>query len=106
MSVIDEERMSNALLFLSETDDSYAIAKADMLRGELLAKRARARVFVTSEGSVEARKAGAEIHVEVCAEDDELIRATLEFEALRAKRQRAEIVIDVWRSLEASRRKS
>jgi len=61
---------------------------------------------VTSEGSVEARKAGAEIHADVTAADDELIRATVEFEALRAKRQRAEIVIDVWRSLEASRRKS
>jgi len=36
MSVIDEERMSNALNFLAESDDSYAIAKADMLRGELL----------------------------------------------------------------------
>lgn len=92
--------------FLAETDDSYAIAKADMLRGEILAKRARARVFVTGEGSVEARKAAAEIHTEVTAADDELIRATLEFEGLRAKRQRAEIVIDVWRSLEASRRKS
>jgi hypothetical protein len=92
--------------FLAETDDSYAIAKADMLRGEILAKRARARVFVTGEGSVEARKAAAEIHAEVTAADDDLIRATLAFEGLRAKRQRAEIVIDVWRSLEASRRKS
>ena len=91
--------------FLAETDDSYAIAKADMLRSEILAKRARARVFVGSEGSVEARKAVAETHSEVTAADDELIRATLEFEGLRAKRQRAEIVIDVWRSLEASRRK-
>jgi hypothetical protein len=106
MSVIDEERMSNAMEFLATTDQDYAIAKADMLRGELLAKRARARIFITSEGSVEARKAGAEIHVEVCAADDELIRATLEFEALRAKRQRAELVVEVWRSLEASRRKA
>lgn len=106
MSVIDEDRMSNALTFLAETDDSYAIAKADMLRGEILAKRARARIFSGAEGSVEARKALAETHAEVTAADDELIRATLEFEALRAKRQRAEIVIDVWRSLEASRRKS
>lgn len=94
------------MTFLAESDDSYAIAKADMLRGEILAKRARARVFVTGEGSVEARKAAAEIHGDVTTADEELIRATLEFEGLRAKRQRAEIVIDVWRSLEASRRKS
>jgi hypothetical protein len=95
-----------ALLFLSESDERFAKAKTELLHSEIIAKRCRARIFSGAEGSVEARKALAETHLEVTAADDELIRATLEFEALRAKRQRAEIVIDVWRSLEASRRKS
>lgn len=99
--------MENAMSFLAESDDSFAIAKTDVLRAEILCKRARARIFATAEGSsVEARKSASEVHKDVIEADDELIRATLEFESLRAKRQRAEIVIDVWRSIEASRRKT
>ena len=92
--------------WLAESDDSYAIAKTDVLRAEILAKRARARVFATGEGGVEARKNAAEVHTDVIAADDELLRATLEHETLRAKRQRAELLIDVWRSCEASRRRA
>jgi hypothetical protein len=99
--------MENAMGFLAETDADYAIAKTDVLRAEILAKRSRARVFMTAEGSsVEARKSAAETHGDVISADDELIRATLEYESLRAKRQRAELLIDVFRTVEASRRKS
>jgi hypothetical protein len=98
--------MENAMSWLAETDADYAIAKTDVLRAEILAKRIRAKVFMLKEGSIEARKAFAENEGEVVAADDELLRATLEYESLRAKRQRAELLIDVWRSVESSRRKS
>lgn len=91
--------------FLAETDIPFAEAKTNLLRAEILAKRARARIFVSGAGSVEQRKADAETHEEVIAVDDGLCAASLEFEALKARRSRAEIVIDVWRSIEASRRK-
>jgi hypothetical protein len=92
--------------FLAETDHTYAEAKTSLLRCEILCKRVRARVFPAGEGSVELRKAQAEVHPDVQFADDALIAATLEFEALKARRIRAEILIDVWRSVEASRRKS
>jgi hypothetical protein len=98
--------MEAAMQYLAETDDKYALAKADLLRTEILAKRARARVFMTGEGSVEARKAAAEGHSEVIAVDDALVEATVTFETLKARRSRAEILIDVYRTLEASRRKT
>jgi hypothetical protein len=98
--------MEAAMEFLAETDEKYAIAKADLLRTDILAKRVRSRQFTAGEGSVEARKAAAEVHSEVIEADDALITATLEFEALKARRGRAEIVIDVFRTLEASRHKS
>jgi hypothetical protein len=104
--LIDQAKMEAAMEYLAETDNSYAIAKTDVLRAEILAKRARARIFVGESGSIEARKASSEGHEEVIAADEELMRATLEYEAIKAKRQRAEIVIDVWRSLNASQRKS
>jgi len=100
------DRMEGAMEFLAESDESFAILKTDLLRAELLAKRVRARVFVTGEGSVEMRKAHAEGHGDVIEADDTLIEATLNFERLKAQRSRAELVIDVWRTCEASRRKS
>lgn len=92
--------------WLACTDEAYAIAKADMLRAEMQAKRTRARLFLSGEGSVEARKAAAEASQGALEADDEYIEHLKEFETLKAKRERAEIVIDVWRTLEASRRKS
>jgi hypothetical protein len=94
------------MIFLAETDDSFADAKTDVLRCEILGKRARSRLFVSAEGSVEMRKAAAEGHSDVILADDALVAATLEYETLKARRSRAEIVIDVFRTLEASRRKS
>lgn len=92
--------------FLADTDDKFAEIKTLVARAEILCKRARARMFLTGEGSVEARKAAAEVHSEVCAADDTYIGALKEFETLKARRSRAEILIDVFRTLEASRRKS
>ena len=105
-SAFSLEKMEAAMIWLSETDQQYAQAKANLLATEILAKRARARLFTAGTGSVEARKAAAEAHPEAIAADDALIAATLEFEALRARRQRAELVIEGARTLEASRRKT
>ena len=104
--MITQEKMEAAMEYLAETDEEFALAKAELLRSEILAKRVRARLFVSGEGSVEMRKAVAEGHVDVIATDDALIKATLQLEALKARRSRAEIVVDVFRTLEASRRKS
>jgi hypothetical protein len=98
--------MEAAMEFLADTDQTFAEAKTATARTEILCKRVRARVFVAEDGSVEMRKAKAEIHSDAIAADDEYIAATLTFEGLRARRGRAEIVIDVWRSLNASQRKS
>ena len=92
--------------FLAETDEKYALAKAEVLHAEILCKRVRARVFVGESGAVELKKAKAETFPEVIKADDEYCNATLEFETLKAKRSRAEILIDVYRTLEASRRKA
>ena len=94
------------MLFLAESDLEYAQAKANLLATEILAKRIRARLFAAGIGSVEARKAAAEAHPESIESDDALVAATLAFEALRARRQRAELVIEGARTLEASRRRT
>jgi hypothetical protein len=98
--------MEEAVDFLWKTDEAFAEAKTDVLRAEILVKRVRARVFVETEGGVEVRKAKAEGHADVVAADESLCASTLTFETLKAKRSRAEIIIEVWRSVNASQRKS
>jgi hypothetical protein len=104
--MIDQSKMEGAMEFLAETDEKFAEDKVQMLRSEILAKRVRARVLINEEGAMELRKAKAEAHPQVEEVDDGLMEATLVFETLKARRSRAEIVIDVWRTLEASRRKT
>jgi hypothetical protein len=103
---IDEERVGKAMRYLAETDLPYAEAKAALESSEILRKRVRARVFLTEDGTVAERQAEAETHHDTEAADDQYVNAIKAFEELKARRQRAELLIDVWRSLEATRRKA
>lgn len=103
--MISEERMEKALKFLASTDEETAEAKTQVARCEFLAKRVRARKFLESEGSsVEARKAVAETSPEVEEADENLVMAILAFEKLRSKRMTEELIVETWRTCEASRR--
>ena len=104
--IISEEKLEAALRYLAMTDDAYAIAKANLERSEILRKRVRARIFLGASGTVAERQAIAEGDSESAGSDDAYIEALGTAEMLKAKRQRAEIVIDVWRSLNASKRRS
>lgn len=103
---IDEDRVGKAMRYLAETDLPYAEAKAALESAEILRKRVRARVFLTEDGTVAERQAEAETHHDTEAADDQYVQAIKAFEELKARRQRAELLIDVWRSLEATRRKA
>ena len=93
------------MTYLAQTDAEYAQEKSELEKAEILRKRIRARVFLMTDGTVEQRKAKAEIDPEVCSADDQYIFTIKAYETLKARRQRAELVIDVFRTLEASRRK-
>jgi hypothetical protein len=98
--------MEDALDYRATTDDEYADKKTDVLRLEILCKRVRARAFLTQDGSVESRKAASEGHQDVIKADEDYVKATVEFERLKASRETADILIDAFRTVEASRRKS
>ena len=97
--------MEAAMEFLADTDDKFAHCKTEMLRSEILVERAKARIFLQLEGNNDERKNGAKISSHVTDMEDVYIKWIEEYEGLRAKRQRAELLIDVWRTIEASRRK-
>ena len=105
ISELDENKIADVLTYLAHTDGEYAAAKAQLESTEILRKRVRARVFLTSEGSVAERNAEAESSDDAQAADDAYVKALEAFESLKGKRQRGELIIDVWRTLEASRRR-
>ena len=105
-SAITQDRMESAMEYLAETDEEYANEKAQVERSEILRKRVRARVFLSSSGTVAERERLAEVSPEAEQADADYCKTVALYETLRAKRQRAEIVIDVFRTLEASRRKA
>lgn len=102
--MISEARLEKALTMLATSDEQIAELKADVARKEYLCKMARSREFLSAEGSVEARKASAEISDSVQLAEDLLSTAIVDFEKLRAKRATEELIIITWRTMEASRR--
>lgn len=102
--MVTDERMEKALKYLATTDEESAELKTQVARCEYLGKRIRARQFLMAEGSVEAKKATAETSQEALLADEDLSRAILAYEKIRAKRTTEELVIEVWRTASANRR--
>jgi hypothetical protein len=100
------EKVEGAMGFMAETDEPYAVAVTDLESSDIRRKRVRARVFIESEGTVAERNAGAEVHQDTEAADEAYATALLRKETLKARRQRAELVIDLWRTLSANQRKA
>jgi len=101
---ITQSRMEAALSYLAQTDSEIAEAKVTMLRSEYLAKLKEAFNFKTADGSVEERKAIAKTDPEAQEAWNKHYVAVADYEKLRAKRERAVLTIDLFRTLEASRR--
>lgn len=102
--IITEQQLENALLFLAESDHEYANEKAQLERSNILCKRVRSRIFLAATGTVAERSARAEIEAETEQADDDYCKTIAKFETLKARRERAEIVVRVYQTLEATRR--
>ena len=103
--MISEDRLSKALTYLSQTDEPSAELKADVARKEYLCKLARSRAFLLANGtSVEQKKAIAETSTGVSDAEASLADAIVAFEKIKAKRATEELIVEVWRSVNANRR--
>ena len=105
MSMPNEERLSAALDYLASTDEEVAQHKAAKTSQEYLMKKAKAIVLLASKQSSNPLKeaeyyASDEYEQSIATHHDTIV----ELETLLAKRKRAELTIDVWRSLNANRR--
>lgn len=105
MSIVSEQQCESALKFLAESDLNYANLKANMLRTEYMIDVAEAMAFRGQvEGSVELKKMNVKVDSAVQQAQEKYLQAVIDYEALRAKRKRAELMIDVWRSVFSARK--
>jgi hypothetical protein len=102
--MISQDRLEKAMRYLAETDEQVAECKGEILRLENLIKRVQYRLFLSAQGSVEARKASAGCSAETAKLEEELVAGVVRYEGLRAKRETEKTIVEVWRSLESSRR--
>ena len=106
--MITETRLENALKFLSETDEKSAEASANVKYLDRLLKRKKA-LFITGEASLKSVSAKEQAFY---ASDtyqkaiDELFQAEVKASTLENKRDKEGLIIDLFRTLEASRRKN
>lgn len=103
--MINRERMEQALGFLAESDEEVARLKTNVRRAEYLLKRKEAHAFLSVEqGSVKDREMKARLDADVVAAYDAHTDAMEQYELIASKRQTEALIIDVFRTLEASRR--
>jgi hypothetical protein len=103
--MIDESRLAKALTYLATTDEPCAQLRTDMERAEFKAKAIKDVMFRHIEGrSVADRQAEAGTAEEYTEAMDAYFDTMQKYEAMRNKRTTETIVVETWRSLNASRR--
>jgi len=105
MKFITDEMMEEALNFLAMSSEQGAEARANRFRAEHARKRVRANLILSSNHKTSAMKeAWAEQHeayVEAVNNEAEAIKWD---EYYRAERNRADALIEAWRSEQANQR--
>ena len=103
--LVTDTMVEEALNYLATSSDHIAAARAMRLRAEFKRKRVRAKLILESnQSSATAREAWAEAHsvyYEACEEE---VRAVEEDERARADRNRADTILEVYRTEEATHR--
>ena len=100
--IVSEKNISDALAYLAIDPHPLALARKYVVDAENESKQAFAQAFLSAEGSVDARKAKAEIDRDYeCAKLSEA-EAILDLERHRARSRAAEMLIEVWRSENAN----
>ena len=102
--IVSDKNVSDALAYLAIDPHPVALARKDCTDAENRCKQIYARTYLTASGSIDARKATAEI-------DDDYVQAKadeasdiLELERHKARVRAAEMLLEIWRSEQANTR--
>ena len=102
MSLPTEATVDAALQYLASTDAEYGRLVGHVRGLEHRLKVVKATVFLDAAGTVAEREAQAYASEEYGAGLTEFEDASIELETIRARRKRAELTIEVWRSLNSA----
>lgn len=97
-------RVDRAMATLAESDLQHAECKVAVLRSEQKVKSVKALVYAALSGSIEDRKQAVELDERVEAAWEAHFQRVKDFELIKAKREHEVRVIDLYRTLAASRR--
>lgn len=103
--MISEARVETALRYLAESDLPAAEAKADMERREAKCKSVKQTIFLHSEGTVAERTAIADTHQGTLDAQAEYFESVSVYQHFANKRETERILIDLYRTICANRRK-
>ena len=105
MQVITEDKLEAALEYLASSDESSANLKADVARSKYVAELAEAFAFKTlTVGTVTDKQAEVQMDKGVQAAWDKHFTAIAAYEKVRARRERAVLIVDIYRTQAANRR--
>lgn len=102
---ISEDRLQKALTYLAETDQPSAEARARVKALEQRRKTVKGLAFLGSSGTMAEKEAKAYASQEYQDIVNEYENAVADAELYANKRKTEELIIEVWRSINAGRRK-
>lgn len=103
--MISEDRLQKALTYLAETDQPSAESKARVKALEQRRKTVKGLAFLGSSGTMAEKEAKAYASQEYQDIVNEYENAVADAELYANKRKTEELIIEVWRSINAGRRK-
>lgn len=108
--MITDELLERAMTFLAESDIECAELKANVARSEYLAKVGESLAYTLASArktlNVEGCKAEARTSQTVMDAWEKHFSAVKAYEVMRARRERAVLTVEVWRSQNANRRQA
>ena len=106
--MISEQRLEKALSFLAETDETNAEANANVKYLDRLLKRKKALHITgnTEDKSISAKEQAYYASGTYKTAVEEIFNAEVKASTLENKRDKEGLIIDLFRTLEASRRKN
>ena len=106
--MISEQRLEKALSFLAETDETNAEANANVKYLDRLLKRKKALHITgnTEDKSISAKEQSYYASTIYKTAVEEIFSAEVKASTLENKRDKEGLIIDLFRTLEASRRKN
>ena len=104
MSLPTEDDIGKALKYLAETDIPFAKTMAHVKAMEYQLKTIKGLAFLEAKGTVADRTAESESCLTYRTWVNDFENSYAEMKTMESKRKRAELTIDVWRSINANRR--